>query len=87
MKLGQAHVTLATSKSSQWNVENYKHPTGFPSINGVITHPDYVPEHKREEWLGRLRSWCQQNPERSKWPQWLVIYANKAKKMHKHAGA
>ena len=46
-------------------------PEGFPTVDGHVVHPDYLPTAKRERYLEQLRAWVKANSNRTLWPMWL----------------
>ena len=56
-----------------------KHPTGFPTLDNTIAHPDYLPPGKREKFLAALRAWVQANSDPATWPKWLRQFWTESK--------
>ena len=46
-------------------------PSGFPTVDGHVVHPSYLPPGKREKFLAELREWVRTNQNRTLWPEWL----------------
>ena len=57
-------------------------PTDFPTFNGYVVGLEYVPKgSKRDGYENLIRDWCRKNPDRKRWPVWVLDWAEVKKRL------